>query len=220
MGNEEHRRPYARRERQRQRPCGPRRDRRSARGVPARPAWILEDACVADLEMPGNLVRTLEDDAPSAFRSWLGALPLIVEDLVERWSLDLGRPFQPGGSASWVAPVRNGAGERLVLKVGWRHHEALHEAEGLRAWDGEGAVRVHDALVVEESSVLLLEACEPGTPLARVLPTLEQDAVIAGLLRRLWIDPPAINPFRALQSMIQESVDQPHLRSVAITLAP
>ena len=159
--------------------------------------------------MPRNLVRALEEDADGSLvrGRWMAALPLIVDELARRWSLDLGRPFQPGGSASWVAPVHNVGGERLVLKVGLPHYEALHEADGLRAWDGEGAVRLHDALVIEETSALLLEACEPGIPLSELAGAPEQDAVIADLLRRLWIDPPAGHRFRALQSMCDAWAD-------------
>ena len=157
---------------------------------------------MAQLEMPRNLVRGLDehDGDASARRAWTATLPAMVHDLARRWSLDLERPFQPGGSASWVAPVRRG-GERLVLKVGWPHYEALHEADGLQAWGGEGAVRLHDFVVIDETRALLVEACEPGTPLSRVLPASEQDAVVAALLRRLWIDPPAGHGFRPLQSM-------------------
>ncbi len=132
---------------------------------------------MTELEMPRNLVRALEEDADarSIRARWMAALPPIVGELARRWSLDLGRPFQPGGSASWVAPVRDAAGERLVLKVGLPHYEALHEADGLRAWDGEGAVRLHDALVIDETSALLLELCEPGTPLSQLVSAAEQD---------------------------------------------
>ncbi|MGH3751406.1 MAG: hypothetical protein ACRDRP_01715 [Pseudonocardiaceae bacterium] len=63
----------------------------------------------------------------------MAALPVIVDDLVRRWSLDVGRPFQPGGETAWVAPARNAAGEHVVLKVGWLHDDAVHEADGLRA---------------------------------------------------------------------------------------
>ena len=153
--------------------------------------------------MPRNLVRALREDGDGRLvrGRWMAALPLIVDELARRWTLDLGRPFQPGGSASWVAPVRNADGERLVLKVGLPHYEALHEADGLRAWDGAGAVRLHDALVIDETSALLLEVCEPGTPLSELVGAAEQDAVIAGLLHRLWIEPPAGHRFRPLQSM-------------------
>jgi streptomycin 6-kinase len=54
----------------------------------------------------------------------------------------LGEPFQPGGQTAWVAPGRDDAGRDVVLKVGWRHFEAVHEADALVEWDGEGAVRL------------------------------------------------------------------------------
>jgi len=122
---------------------------------------------VPDFELSTNLVRAVQDhdDVGSARHTWMAALPLIVADLARRWSLDLGRPFQPDGVASWVAPARNAAGNHLVLKVGWRHDEALHEADGLLAWDGDGAIRLYDAVTVGETNALLLEACEPGTAL-------------------------------------------------------
>ncbi len=171
-------------------------------------AWTM--TCVSTLEMPQSLVRALEedDDVSAPLRKWMAALPLVVDDLARRWSLDLGRAFQPGGSTSWVAPVRNAAGERLVLKLGWRHYEALHEADGLRAWNGDGVVCLFDSLVLAETSALLLEACEPGTGLSEVVPPAEQDAVVAGLLRRVWIEPPSGHRFRLLQTMCNMWADE------------
>ncbi len=158
---------------------------------------------MSEFEGPVGLMRDVEKDnaAGSPRRVWMAALPQVVGDLSRRWSLKLGRPFQPGGCASWVAPARDRAGAQLVLKVGWRHDEAEHEADGLRAWRGDGAVRLVDSLMFEDTSALLLEACEPGTALAEVLPAHEQDVVVAGLLRRLWIEPPHGHPFRTLASM-------------------
>lgn len=133
--------------------------------------------------------------AHSAERAgWIAALPGTVAALAERWSLRLGPPFEPGGQCSWVAP----AGPDLVLKVGWTHDEARDEAAGLRAWDGRGAVRVlaehHDGA----TTALLLERAAPGT-LLFTLPKPEQDVVLAGLLRRLWIEPPpGIRPLRQM----------------------
>ncbi len=160
--------------------------------------------------MPANLVRYADehDEARPAHRQWMAELPRTVDDIARRWSLDVGRPFQPGGGAAWVAPARNAAGEHVVLKVGWRHDEALHEADGLRAWDGEGAVRLLDALTVGQTSALLLEACVPRTSLAQAMAPPEQDVVVAGLLRRLWIAPPAGHPFRTLASMCDWWADE------------
>ena len=145
---------------------------------------------VSGFEVPASLARNIaedEEDGP-ARRAWLEALPRVVADLAARWSLRVGLPFQPGGNASWVAPARDAAGRRLVLKAGWRHEEAEHEPAGLRAPYLTGA---------------LVEACEPGTPLERALPPREQDTVVAGLLRRLWTGPPAGHPFRPLTDMCE-----------------
>src|ERR671912_2594377 len=119
---------------------------------------ILEG--VSEFELPVNLVAAAEaEDEPGSGRHiWMADLPLIVEELAARWSLDVGRPFQPGGVASWVAPARNAPGDHPLLKVGWRHDEALHEADGLLVWNGDGAVRLFDALMAGDTSALLLEA--------------------------------------------------------------
>lgn len=90
-------------------------------------------------------------------------------------------------------------GSESVLKLSPVHTEALHEAEGLRFWDGDGCVRLHAAASLGEVSALVLERCSPGTPLGEALPEPEQDVVVAGLLRRLWR--PAGSPFRPLWQM-------------------
>lgn len=137
-----------------------------------------------------------------------------MADLARRWDLSVGEVFQPGGVTAWVAAVRsNSSGADLVLKVGWAHAEAAHEAHGLALWAGDGAVRLHDAIEVGRSSCLLLERCRPGTALAE-RPEPEQDPVIAGLLRRLWREPPPGHPFRPLQAMCDEWADA-HERAVA-----
>lgn len=149
----------------------------------------------------------LMSDNIEARRSWAAALPQLVDDLSRRWSLDVGRPFQ-SGVASWVAPAGNTRGDRLVLKVAWPHEEAMHEAEGLLAWQGEGTVRLHDTLVVRGTRALLLEACEPGTMLSDRLPAPQQDVVVAGLLRRLWAVPTVHHPFRPLRQMCDLWADE------------
>jgi len=153
---------------------------------------------VAAFVLPANLVDSVRTDPVPHRREWLCVLPGIVVDLAER---GLGEPYQPGGRCAWVAPVRDVTGQDLVLKVAWRHDEAAHEADGLRAWAGQAAVRLHDSEVFDSTSVLLLERCHPGTTLAAALPEPEQDEVVAGLLRRLWAAPTDGCPFRPLQVM-------------------
>jgi streptomycin 6-kinase len=148
-----------------------------------------------------------EDDYPERLE-WLAALPGHVEAIASEWSLALGDPYLPGGQCAWVAPATDPAGQPLALKVGWRHREAEHEADALRLWDGDGAVRCLATRAFDDTTVLLLERCQPGTPLGQALPEPEQDMVIAGLLRRLWEhQPPEQHPFQSLQAMCDDWAD-------------
>ncbi len=120
--------------------------------------------------------------------------------LAAAWNLTLGSPFA-GGTDSWVAPARDRTARDLVLKVARTHDEGRDEASGLVAWQGRGAVTVHRVLADDATSVLLLDRCRPGAPLAAAISADEGDAVIAAFLRTLWITPPPGSPFRPLADM-------------------
>lgn len=132
---------------------------------------------------------------------WLARLPEMVETLGRRWSLTVGDPFDHEDlTEGWVAPVTLSDGTPAVLKLANPHMEGEHEIQGLRFWDGDPTVRVLEA--DEDHGAMLLERCQPGTPL-RALPEPEQDPVIAGLLRRLWRLPRPPHPFRPLSEMLK-----------------
>src|SRR5712691_12903116 len=138
--------------------------------------------------------------------TWLERLPRAIRELQDKWSLSLGAPFDGGDvTCAWVATALRGDGTRAVLKLGMPHMEAAHELQALRFWDGDPTVRLLEADA--ELNAMLLECCEPGT-LLRDLPEMEQDVVIAGLLRRLWRRPPAPSVFRPLSSMIVYWTDE------------
>ncbi len=115
-----------------------------------------------------------------------------VQTAVERWSLTLGEPYEQG-AAGFTTRATLADGTPVVLKIVHPHRESEHEADALAAWDGNGAIRL---LARDESGYeLLLERCEPGTPLS----TLDENAaldVVIGLLPRLWIS--AGEPFHTL----------------------
>ncbi|HRJ41057.1 MAG: hypothetical protein KJZ86_21695 [Caldilineaceae bacterium] len=158
--------------------------------------------------IPHTLAEFAAEPDNDKWRGWIARLPALVAELTERWSLELGAPYEPGGMCSWVAPARNAEGEALVLKMGVRHSEAEHEIDALRFWDGDGAARLYASSVTDDTCVLLLERCTPGHSLKQTLPEPEQDRIVAGLLRRLWKEPPPGHPFRPLQSMCDEWGDE------------
>jgi streptomycin 6-kinase len=149
---------------------------------------------------PECVAEMLARDVDDAYRRWAAHLPEAVTVAAARWEVELGEPFQPGGQCSWVAPALRADGEEVVLKVGYLHDDGAHEAEGLAMWDGDGVVRLLGHHKEGDIAELLLERCRPGTSLGR-LPEPEQDVVIAGLLRRLWREPPDGHPYRSLQAM-------------------
>ena len=119
------------------------------------------------------------------------AAPLL-DELVQRWGLELRGDSFSSGNIAHVVPVSRGRA-RFVLKVQWPHDESVHEAEALRTWNGDGAVHLieHDAV----RHALLLEECVPGTFLADA-DFADPLGILAGLLSRLW--KPVGKPFRAL----------------------
>jgi streptomycin 6-kinase len=156
------------------------------------------------LQLPQRLVEAAQGSAEG--QAWLARLPAERERLAQRWSLSFER--EGGGhtaTCSHVAFVRRSDGTPAVLKIGLPHFEAEHEQQGLRFWDGDPMVRLLDADAA--SGALLLERCEPGSPLSEA-PEPEQDRVIAGLLRRLWRAPPPAHPFRPLSAMVRYWADE------------
>jgi streptomycin 6-kinase len=181
----------------------------------------------AKLRVPTYLQFSTDVGGPARV-AWLAALPDRVDELTARWGLDLGEPFEPGGNCSWVAPGTDADGREVVLKVAWQHTEALHEAEGLAALGGQGAVEVYafEHLAptragdgpdddVSDTTAMLLERCRPGTEL-RGRPEAEQHVVITDLLRSVWAAGlPSDHPFRPLSVMADDWVVRAEARLAA-----
>jgi streptomycin 6-kinase len=126
---------------------------------------------------------------------WLNRLPGLAEECAEQWSLRLGEPFE-GSHVSLVAAAELPDGTRAVLKINFPEPESEHEADALEHWQGEGAVRLiaHDP----DRRALVVERCEPGTPLSQVNDHDAAMRIAARVLRRIWRPPPAEHVFRPL----------------------
>src|SRR5258708_15882713 len=131
---------------------------------------------------------------------WARSLPATIAKFTTAWSLTIGNSLRAiDEGCAWVAPATDAEGRLAVLKVSFPHFEEEHEIPGLRFWDGDPTVRLLAA--DEELHVMLLERCVPGNSL-REIPEVEQDVVIANLLRRMWRRVPAAHPFRPLETML------------------
>lgn len=158
------------------------------------------------LAIPANLASAAVDQP--VLQRWVAGLPETVAALCDRWALTPEAPFEPGGTCSWVAPVLRRPTEPFVLKVTWPHAESRDEACGLRTWNGNGAVRLHDEEHLGATTAMLLERCIPGTPAAQLLSEREQDDVLGSLLPRLWAQPVNAQDFRPLSDMCDEWADE------------
>ena len=127
---------------------------------------------------------------------WLSRLPRLVSECAEVWGLRVGAPYS-GAHVAFVAPVERNDGTQAVLKLYvpdvWENER---EGDALAVWDGRGAVRL--LARDRERRALLLERCEPGTPLAVITDDDKATGVAVGVLRLLWRPPPAEHPFRLL----------------------
>ncbi|MER7013673.1 aminoglycoside phosphotransferase family protein [Saccharopolyspora sp. NPDC000359] len=116
---------------------------------------------------------------------WLADLPALAEQQLTAWDL---RPDGPPrhGMVALVLPVRRADGTPAVLKLQPVTPDTAGEPLGLRAWDGNGAVRMlaHDP----GSGSMLLERLGP-TALSSAADDDAAVGVLAGLLARLHATP-------------------------------
>lgn len=137
---------------------------------------------------------------------WLEALPVVAQELKDRWSLSPDAPLSgEEPSCSYVEAVCRSDGTPAVLKISMPHMEQEHEADGLRVWNGEPTVRLIES--DDEIRAMLLERCYPGTTL-RVLDECDQDIVISDLLRRMWRPLTALHRFRPLSAMVEYWINE------------
>jgi streptomycin 6-kinase len=129
-------------------------------------------------------------------RDWLAALPATVTGLAAAWDLQpAGAPFAGGTTTAYVLPLDRADGTPAVLKVDLRDSENRSEPTALRAYDGDGAVRLLE--YDPDSGAMLLERARPGTALldhefpgvSEKYAARERFAVACDLFRRLWRAP-------------------------------
>lgn len=137
-----------------------------------------------------------------SWSAWVTALPRLIGDLLDEWSLTPDGQVRSGRTAV-TFPVLTPRGEPAVIKFGWPHPEAEHEHLALRAWAGEGAVRLLQA--DPRRSVLMLERADPERDLTTV-PVLEACEAVADLYGRLHR--PAIPQLDRLSHLAAQWADE------------
>lgn len=117
-------------------------------------------------------------------RAWLDQAPGVARSWAQRWDLTVGEPLE-GGSVSVVLSVQREDGPAVLkLAAPWSRWSREEEA-ALRAWGGNGAIRLLAAS--DDARALLLERVSPGTPATGM--TAADLAALLGKLSRPVVPP-------------------------------
>jgi streptomycin 6-kinase len=147
--------------------------------------------------LPNHLRRTVLSVWRAEGPAWLEALPALVDECAERWSLtNLSTPFRL--SCNYVLAADSSRGP-VVLKLGVPRDDMVTEALSLVHYASAGAVPVIEA--EPERGILLMERVRPGRPL---LDLAAEDDVKAtelaiDVFRRWRRPPPNKEPFPTLE---------------------
>ena len=113
-------------------------------------------------ELDDELRARLRRRFGSAVDAWFAELPDVLDDLAARWSLEWGAVIQRGSMS--VVIRCSAAGRPAVLKISPARERVAGEAAALTRWETDHVPQVLAADA--HAGALLLEAIEPGTPLA------------------------------------------------------
>lgn len=155
-----------------------------------------------EMNLSAYFLRTIQDTFGDNGSVWLAELPTIIAACEERWSLMVEAPF-PNLSYNFAAPARKEDGSELVVKIGVPRPEISREIEALRKYDGQGSVRLVEA--VPEQGILLLERLRPGKMLAALCPDDDEEAtrIAARVMRQLWRPVGPEHPFKMIDSWFE-----------------
>jgi streptomycin 6-kinase len=149
-------------------------------------------------DLDDELRRRLARRFGNAVDLWLDALPPVLSDLAKRWDVELDSLIQRG-SISVVIRCRTAEGRPVVLKVSPERSRIVEEAAALGNWK---TLHVPTVLAVDaDAGALLIEAIEPGTPLADTAGYPNRESV-ASLLNALHADAASAPDYRPVADHI------------------
>lgn len=135
------------------------------------------------IDIPRELAASQEKFNGEAGRAFIAGLPEQTARFLDHWGLKPDGPPMHGVSALVVPVVRTADRTPAVLKLQILDEESEGEPVALRAWDGDGAVRLldHD----EPTGTMLLERLDENRMLSHVPDTHRAVVTIAELLAHL-----------------------------------
>lgn len=137
------------------------------------------------IQVPDRFAKDTITREGKAGKTWIEALPRIVETRCRQWRLAINGPVRHGYTGLAIPVQRDD--EAFVLKVYWRDSDTDTAVLALTVWNGQGAAKV--LAYDPEAGAMLLEKLDPHASLENV--AIGAAIEIAGrLLRRLAIPAP------------------------------
>jgi streptomycin 6-kinase len=156
------------------------------------------------IEVPEALVAWHHKWFGESGRAWIDAVPDLTADLLDRWQLRLdGAPTC--GAVALVLPVVRAEGTLAILKLQPVNDDTLGETDALRAWNGDGAVRLLDQ--DPESGSMLLERLDADCSLSTVRDDLVALEILSERLVRLSAVPAPVG-LRRLSDVGADMLDR------------
>jgi streptomycin 6-kinase len=165
---------------------------------------ILEITTSISIDVPDALAASYSKLSGAFGRAWIAALPGLAADVLDHWALRLDGPAGHG-MASLVLPVICADGTPGALKLQPVSEENAAAPIGLRAWNGEGVVRLLD--YDPDTGAMLLERLDATRPLSSVADDTAALQILAELLTRL-IAVPAPEGLRHLADIAAAMLEQ------------
>jgi streptomycin 6-kinase len=122
--------------------------------------------------------------------AWAAALPEVLAQLEELWSIKIGRVL-PGGSASYVARASTAGGGEAVVKIAITDEGWAQQITTLERASGRGYVRLFASDLARKA--MLLEALGPSLEQSSKTPE-DQLALLADTVLLAWEDADGCRP--------------------------
>jgi len=134
------------------------------------------------MNLPPEFISNVQGVLLEDGRSYLDALPGLIEEASTQWGLTNVQPV-PNLSYNFVAFANRSEGQ-VVLKIGLPNSESRSEMAALRLFNGEGACKLLDC--DEERYWMLLERLRPGVMLVEMKDDEERTHIAAEVMKRIW----------------------------------
>jgi streptomycin 6-kinase len=155
-----------------------------------------------DLQIPPHLVTNQQRYHGDDGLRWVENLPVLAAQIAQHWHLTLKPPFT-AGQVDYTAPVRRADNSQAVLKLYFVDQFVGAGVAALRAFDGNGAVRIVESDL--DNGALLLERLIPGNALNTLTDDVAAMHEAAEVLRQLWQAPAEPAEFLSLDWWLNEA---------------